>query len=63
MTTFHFKLVRRKTKENKVIVPKLATTTICVSVHLKQERGLCELVESQNGATVVLLSAIDEATL
>ena len=39
MTTFHFKLVRRKTKENKVIVPKLATTTICVSVHLNLSTG------------------------
>ncbi len=40
-----------------------ADTPVIEAVHWLQERGLCELVESPNGATVLLLSEIGEATL
>jgi hypothetical protein len=40
-----------------------ADTPLIEAVGWLQERKLCELVESPNGATVLLLSEIGEATL
>lgn len=40
-----------------------ADTPLVEAVEWLQERKLCELVESTNGATVLLLSEIGEATL
>ena len=40
-----------------------ADTPLIEAVEWLQERNLCELVESPHGATVLLLSAIEEPTL